>query len=164
MLPLTLLGASKVLSLLTTNNALRQTVQALGNQYGVSLPTISANDIVQTSAGPDLSEKNAQLSFPRICLYPTQVKNTQNIKFRSFAGTLVVAADVWFSGVFIADTGIGLHYYLEAFTAILRANLGDLGDGFFFSGIYDIQLQPPKPGGFGFVEMAKVTCSLDVSF
>jgi hypothetical protein len=86
------------------------------------------------------------------------------MKFRSFSGTVQVASDVWFSSALLADTDTGLHYYLEALSSILRANMGDWGDGFHYSGIYDMQLQVPKTGGFGFVEMAKITCSLDVSF
>jgi hypothetical protein len=164
MLPLTLLAASKVLALLTTDNILQQTVSALATQFNVDLPAISASDIVVSPAGQVLSENNAQLSFPRVCIYSTQVKNNQNMKFRSFSGTVQVASDVWFSSALLADTDTGLHYYLEALSSILRANMGDLGDGFHYSGIYDIQLQAPKTGGFGFVEMAKVTCSLDVSF
>jgi hypothetical protein len=163
MLPLTLLAASKVSSLLTDNNALQQAVSALGSLYGVTLPAIAASDIVVSSLGQDLADQNAQLSFPRVCSYTTQVKNTQSMKFRSFSGSALVASDIWFSADLLADTDTGLHYYLEAITAILRANVGDWGDGFYFSGIYDSQLQPPKPGGFGFLEMARVTCSLDVN-
>ena len=40
---------------------------------------------------------------------------------------------------------------------------GRLGDGMFFSGVYDVQFQSPKAGGLGFVQSAKITCSLNVS-
>jgi hypothetical protein len=48
-------------------------------------------------------------------------------------------------------------------TDILRQSIGDWGDGIFFSGVYDVQFQAPKVGGFGYVESAKVTCSVNVS-
>jgi hypothetical protein len=63
----------------------------------------------------------------------------------------------------LAGTETTLHYYTEALASILQANQGDWGDGFFFSGLYDVQLQQPKAGGFGFVNSAKVTCVLDVN-
>ena len=71
--------------------------------------------------------------------------------------------DVWFSANLLAATGTGLHYFVEGVTSILRANQGDLGNGVYFSGLYDVQLQMPKPGGFGFVESARIACALDVN-
>jgi hypothetical protein len=91
------------------------------------------------------------------------MKNTQQEKFRSFSGGIVVVAEIWSSGNLVDDSDQWIHYYVEALTSILRANRGDWGDGFLFSGIYDVQLQPPKVGGFGYVELARVTCGLNVS-
>jgi hypothetical protein len=79
------------------------------------------------------------------------------------SGTISVTADVWASGNLISETDQWIHYYVEAVTDILRQNIGDWGDGMFFSGMYEVQLQAPKVGGFGYVESAKVTCSLNVS-
>ena len=163
MLPLTLWAPEKVANLLTTNSALQTAVNALAAQSGAVIPPISNSQIVSTSITAEMADKNAQLTYPRVCLYCTQVKNTHFQKFRSFSGSVAVVIEVWFSGNLLAPTGTGLHYYVEAVTAILRANQGDLGDGFYFSGIYDVQLQPAKAGGFGFVESARISCALDVN-
>ncbi|MBV8812518.1 MAG: hypothetical protein JO033_27925, partial [Acidobacteriaceae bacterium] len=90
-------------------------------------------------------------------------KNTQVEKFRSFSGTIEVFSDIWASGDFATQTDEWIHYYIEAVTTILRANTGNWGDGIFFSGRYQVKLQPPKVGGLGFVEVATVTCILDAS-
>ena len=164
MLPLTLLAAQKVSDLLTTDNALQQVIAAMETQFGVNLPQLSPGQIVLSSASADIADKDVQLTYPRVCIYSAQVKNTQVEKFRSFSGTVAVAAEVWSSANLVQDTDQCLHYYLEAVTSILRANLGDWGDGVFFSGAYDVQLQAPKAGGFGYVESAKITCNLNVSF
>jgi len=74
-----------------------------------------------------------------------------------------VIAEVWASGNLVNDTDQWIHFYVEAVTDILRQNIGDWGDGIFFSGIYDVQFQPPKSGGVGFVQSAKVSCNLNVS-
>ena len=72
-------------------------------------------------------------------------------------------AELWASANLLQETDQWIHFYVEAMTDILRQNIGDWGDGIFFSGAYEVQFQPPKVGGFGWVESAKVTCNLNVS-
>ncbi len=110
-----------------------------------------------------MGDKSLQFTYPRICLYSTGLKNTHTEKFRSLSGTISVIAEVWASGNLLQNTDKWIHFYVEAVTNILRQNIGDWGDGMFFSGTYDVQFQPPKAGGFGFVESAKVTCNVNVS-
>jgi len=163
MLPLTLLAAQKVSTLLIGTNELQQQLSAIAAATNTDLPIISAAQVVLTSASPDISDKDMQLTYPRICLYSGGVKNTQIEKFRSLSGAVSVIAEVWASGDLVDQVDQWIHFYVEAMTTILRQNIGDWGDGFFFSGIYDVQFQPPKAGGLGYVESAKVTCSLNVS-
>ncbi len=163
MLPLTLLGPQKVVNLLTTSAALQNAVNAIGKATGQVLPPIANSQIVVTSMSPDMADKNAQLTYPRVCVHSTQINNTHMEKFRSFSGGLVVVTDVWFSASLIGPTETGLHYYLEAIASILQANTGDWGDGVYYSGLYDVQLQPAKAGGFGFVGSARISCSLDIN-
>lgn len=163
MLPLTLLAAQKILNLLTEGNALQQAIESIAGATNVILPLITSGQIVLSSAPPDMGDKDLELTYPRICLYSVGVKNTQIEKFRSLSGTIAVTAEVWASGDLISETDQWIHYYVEALTSILRQNIGDWGDGMFFSGMYDVQMQAPKAGGFGYVESAKVTCTLNVS-
>jgi hypothetical protein len=163
MLPLTLTAPEKLASLLITDSALQMAANAIAAQSGVVLPAISNSQIVVTSISPEMADKNAQLTYPRVCLYCTQVKNMQTQKFCSFSGSVLLVADVWFSGNLLTPTATGLHYYVEAVASILRANMGAWGDGFYFGGLYDVQLQTPKAGGFGFVEFARISCAVDVN-
>jgi len=163
MLPLTLLAARKLAGLLTTNDLLAQTITSLAQEAGITIPVISSDQVVVSSAARELGDREIEFNYPRVCVYSSQMKNTQEEKFRSFSGGIVMAADIWASGNLLDDSDQWIHYYIEALTAILRANRGDWGDGFLFSGIYDVQLQPPKIGGFGYVELARVTCGLNVS-
>jgi hypothetical protein len=48
-------------------------------------------------------------------------------------------------------------------TSVLRGQIGDWGNGIFFSGMYEVQFQPPKSGGLGYVQSAKVTLIFNVS-
>jgi hypothetical protein len=163
MLPLTIEAAQKVSDLLTTGNALQQQISALAASANVTVPLITAEQVVLSSTVPAMGDKDLQLTYPRICLYASGIKNTQIEKFRSLSGTVSVVAAIWASGDLVSETDQWVHYYVEAMTEILRQNIGDWGDGLFFSGMYDIQLQAPKVGGLGYVESATVTCVLNVS-
>jgi hypothetical protein len=163
MLPLTLLAVQKLQNLLTNNDALASAIGVLAAQTGIVVPAIPSSQVVLNSASNEIADKEILLSYPRVCLYSSQIKNAQREKFRSFSGSIVVVAELWASGNLIGDADQWIHFYVEGLTSILRANIGDWGDGFSFSGIYDVQLQPPKAGGFGYTELAKLTCSLDVS-
>ncbi len=163
MLPLTLLAARKLVTLLTTDDLLAQTITSLAQEAGITIPVISSDQVVASSAAREFGDREIEFNYPRVCVYSSQMKNTQEEKFRSFSGGIVVAADIWASGNLLDDSDQWIHYYVEALTVILRANRGDWGDGFLFSGVYDVQLQPPKIGGLGYVELARVTCGLNVS-
>ncbi len=163
MLPLTIDAPQKLSSLLTMGNALQQQISTIAASSDISVPLITAAQVVLSSTVPAMGDKDLQLTYPRICLYTVSVKNAQVEKFRSLSGTVSVAAEIWASGDLVSQTDQWIHYYVEAMTNILRLNIGDWGDGFFFSGEYDVQLQAPKVGGLGYVELATVTCVLNVS-
>jgi hypothetical protein len=110
-----------------------------------------------------LADQNLQLTYPRVCIYSSTLKNSQIEKFRSFSGQVILVADIWASGDLITDVDTWIHFYVEAVTNILQSNTGDWGNGIFYSGAYDVQFQPPKPGGLGFVGAAKLTFALNVS-
>jgi hypothetical protein len=163
MVPLSLLAAQKVANLMTAGGALEQQIAALSAVSGVTLPNVAPSQIVLTSAPPNLSDDNMQLTYPRVCIYSSAIKNTKAEKFRSFSGTVAVVAEIWSSGDLVQPVDEWLHFYVEAYSSLLRQNVGDWGDGVFFSGVYDVQFQPAKAGGFGFVESAKVTNLLNLS-
>jgi hypothetical protein len=163
MLPLTLLAGQKVADLLTTQDALSQQISSLSSANNVILPVIPSAQVILSSVDPNIGDDNVQLTYPRICVYPWMAKNAKTEKFRSFSGIVSVVAEVWASGDLVQQVDQWIHFYVEAYSALLRENVGDWGDGVFFSGIYDVQFQVPKAGGFGFVESAKITCTLNVS-
>lgn len=163
MLPLTILAVQKLSELLTTGDALQQQIGEIAASCNAIVPAITSAQVLLSSASSDIGDKNIQLTYPRVCLYSGAVKNTQTERFRSLSGTVAVTAEIYVSGDLVTNTDEWVHFYVEAATNILRQNIGDWGDGIFFSGVYDVQFQPPKAGGLGFVQSAKVTCNLNVS-
>ena len=163
MLPLTLLTAQQTASVLNADNALQQQLTAMGNACNTSIPPLAPGQIVLSSASPDVGDKDVQLTYPRICLYSAGLKNTQAEKFRSLSGSVTVVAEVWSSANLVNETDQWIHFYVEAMTSVLRGQIGDWGNGIFFSGMYEVQFQPPKSGGLGYVQSAKVTLIFNVS-
>ena len=163
MIPITLLGLQKVSALLTTTDALSGALQSLNNQFNLKAPLIRSDNVVLSAASVEIGDRNVQLSYPRVCLYSTGVKNSREEKYRAFSGTVSLIAEILASGNLVNDTDEWVHYYVEALTSLLRESAGDWGDGVFFGGAYEVQIQTPKVGGFGFVQAAKVNFSLFVS-
>jgi hypothetical protein len=161
MYPLTMLAAEKLAGLLTNNNALQAQIAALTDP--ATIPPITPSQVLLSSASADIGDKNIQLTYPRVCLYSSALKNTHAEKFKRLSGTVTVTTEIWTSGNFVSDTDQWIHFYVEAVTSIYRDNSGDLGNGFYFSGVYDVQFQAPKAGGVGFAQSAKITCNLNVS-
>ena len=163
MLPLTLLAIQKASDLLTSNSALAQELTVLANSVGTSVPTIDSAHVVLSSAAGDVGDTDARLGYPRVCLYSSGFRNSQLEKFCSLSGVVSGTADIWASANLVDDTDRWIHYYVAAVTTLLRRSAGDWGDGVFFPGVYDVQFQPPKTGGMGFVQLAKLRFDLIVA-
>lgn len=163
MLPIGILAPTKVSELLLAGNALAAQIQALNAENSIAVPVIGPTQICLSSAGPELSDRNEGLLYPRICIYCSAVRNTQLEKFCSFSGIVSVVIDIWASADLVQQADIWVQYYVEGVTSILKDTVGDMGDGIFFSGAYDILLEQPKTGGLGFVTNAKIACTLNVT-
>jgi hypothetical protein len=163
MTPLSLLAAQKLAAQLTNSDALSTQIAAMGAALTTSVPPIASDHVLLSSAGPDMDDRNIQLAYPRVCIYSTGVKNTQIEKFRSFSGHVDLVADIWTSADLLTQVDTWIHIYVECISELLRNNTGDWGNGFFYTGTYDVQLGAPKPGGLGFVQAAKLSISLGVS-
>jgi hypothetical protein len=163
MTPLTLLAAQTVASLLTAENAVSAQIAAVEQDFGYSLPAIPASQIILSSADADLMDRRQQIGYPRIAVYSDRVVNNLREKFRTLSGTVSVTIVVAASADLIDQVEQWIHYYVDAITNVLRQNIGDWGNGMFFPGTYDVQVQPPKTGGSGFVQTANINCVLSVS-
>ena len=163
MTPLSLLAAQKLLAKLTLANALGQQMATLSAVLTSPAPAITAEQVFLSSSPPEMADRNLQMSYPRVCVYSNSIKNTQIEKFRSFSGQVGLVAEIWASADLINQADEWIHFYVESVADILQSNIGDWCDGIFYSGEYEVQFQPPKAGGLGFVESAKLTFSLNVS-
>ncbi len=163
MAPKSLLAAQKLSGKLTAGNALEQQITSLATGSSITVPTIAPAQVILSSAPPELGDMNIQLTYPRVCIYSSNVKNTQIEKFRSFSGQVSLVAEIWASANLVTQADEWIHFYVESVAEILQSNIGDWGDGMFYAGAYEVVFQAPKAGGIGFVESAKITLGLNVS-
>jgi len=163
MTPLTILAAQTLVTLLTSNAAIENEVTGLAAASGISVPAIPSNQVYLSSAPAAMADLQQQLGYPRITVYSAKVSNTQIEKFRTLSGTVSVTAEITGTADLVSDVDTYIHFYIEAVTNILRENRGDWGNGLFYSGAYDVTVQPPTTGGSGFLQLAKVNLDVGVS-
>ena len=163
MLPTTILAAKKLAALLTTSSAIQHQISSMSAENGVDIPLIGPDQVFLSSAPADMADLQQELGYPRISVFSTKVKNTQIEKFRTLSGTVIVSAEIAATADLLSDVDTWIHYYVEAITNILRENRGDWGDGIFYSGAYDVDVQAPKTGAGGFLQIARINFEVGVS-
>ncbi len=160
MSPLTLSAAAKLADILTSNSAFDNALSSLAGSNGVAVPGIGAGSILLSSVPSDIGDLAEQYTYPRILVYCSTFENSHIEKFCSISGAASVIAEIWSSGNLVSDPNSWTHFYIEAFTNVIQANIGDWGDGIWYPGTFEVQIQPPKRGGFGFLQMARIHCHL----
>ncbi len=163
MLPVTLLAAQSVAALLTASTGVSAEIQELAVESQLAIPAIPSNQIYLSSAPASAADLQQELGYPRISIFSSKVKNTQVEKFRSFSGSAVVTAEIAITSNLINEVDTYIHFYLEAIANVLQRNRGDWGNGICFFGTYDSEIQPPKTGMGGFVQIARINFEVGVS-
>ena len=163
MTPLTFEIPQRITQILAAASGLPAWIENVQIQTGLPLPLIPVSQIIISSAGSELLDKVEQVGYPRVAVHTAKVENTLREKFRRLSGNASAEIVISASANLLQQAEQNLHYYIEAVTDILSGNTGDWGEGMFFSGQFEVQLQPPKPGGVGFVQTATVTCTIALS-
>lgn len=163
MLPTSILAAKKLAALLTNASAIQGEISSISAESGIEVPVIPASQVYLSSAPAGMAELQQELGYPRVSVFSTRVKNTQVEKFRSLSGSVTVTAEIAATADLLSDVDTWIHFYVEAITNILRENRGDWNDGVFYSGAYEVDIQPPKPGASGFLQIARVNFEVGVS-
>jgi hypothetical protein len=123
----------------------------------------AAQQIVTQNTAPDLAEKTAGAQYPAIYVYCGKVNNLLREKFRTFSGEAQMVAEVRVSQDRLDGLEAQTQLFAEAVTGALDVKRGDWGDGMFFGGGYEIGYGPVKHGGRNFLQIAKVTFTVEVS-
>jgi hypothetical protein len=163
MLPLTIQAAQKLSDLLTSPNGIETEVNLVASLAGRTVPPLPATQVFVTSTSTSMADVQQQLGYPRIAVFSNRVRNQQTEKFRSLSGVVTLIAEISTTADLVDQVESAIHFYVEAVSNLLRRNIGDWGDGMFFPGAYDVDVQPPSTGASGFLQLARITCELKVS-
>jgi hypothetical protein len=156
-------STQKVVEVLAAGGGLGAALEALNVQQGLTLPQITAQQIIAQNVTPEVSDLSTVDNYPLVYVYCTKVINLLREKFRTFSGEaqMVVEARVSQDRLDLIESN--LQAYMDAITQVLNNSRGDWGDGIFFDGGYAVTFGGVKHGGRNFLQIAKVAFVLEIS-
>ena len=158
------IATQKVVEFLTSPDAgLGPAVALAAEESGLDLAPIPPLQVVSQNVSFELSERALAVKYPAVHVYADRVQNLLKEKFRRFSGRVRTIAEIRVSQDRIEGIEEQLRLYAEAVTQVLDANRGSWGEGAFFTGGYEVSIDPVRQGGKKFLQIAKVTFEVDVS-
>lgn len=151
----------KVVQLLAAN--LAPAGAAVDQQEGISLPALSAAQVVTGNVPPEIVEKAIGAQYPQFRVSCERVTNSLREKYRTFSGQAQVVIETLVTQDRLEGIEDQLHACVESVTAVLDESRGDWGDGALYNGGYDISFGSVKYGGRNFLQGARVAITVDVS-
>lgn len=139
------------------------TVADIGARAGIELEPIPVDNVVASNASADVMQKSSHAGFPRICVYCERLRNLQLEKFRTFSGRVELAIEVRISQDRLEGLEERSLLYVEAIISVLEAVVGDWGRGMVYGGGYDVNYGAVKLGGRHYIQVSKISLSVDAS-
>lgn len=124
------------------------------------LPEVSITD---QNISPDILEKKSGAVYPSLHIYCDRFENQLVEKFRIFSGIVNSVAEIRISHDYISALTAQEKILTEAVSAVLNQLRGDLDEGIFFGGVYNISFSPIKHGGKNYFQVIKISFPLNVS-
>lgn len=156
-------STQKVLGVLAADDGLPAAVEALVEQQGLALAAIAPQQIIAQNVPADISEHSTTSKYPLVCVYCSKVANELREKFRTFSGDAQMVVEARVSQDRLDQIETNLQAYVDAITQVLDNSRGDWGDGVFFDGGYEVTFGGVKHGGRNFLQIAKISFTLEIS-
>jgi hypothetical protein len=154
---------NKLMGILLATGGVPETVAALAAEQSVPLQVIAAQQVIAQNVGADLLEQSTVTKYPVVCIYCNKIANVLREKFRTFSGDADMVIEARISQDRLDGLGTNIQLYTDAITQVLDSNRGDWGDGVFYSGGYEVTFGGVKQGGLNFIQIAKVSFTVDIS-
>jgi hypothetical protein len=138
-------------------------IARIAEESGVELAPIPPAHVTNQNVSFELSERSLIVKYPAIHVYTDRIRNLLTEKFRTFSGKVRMVAEVRVSQDRMEGVEEQLRLYVEAVTQVLDAHRGSWGEGAFFTGGYEVSIDPVRHGGRNFLQIAKVEFEVDVS-
>lgn len=156
-------STQKALGVLAADDGVPAAIEALVLQQGMKLASVTPQQIIAQNVAADLAEQSTMSNYPLIYVYCNKVVNELREKFRTFSGDAQMVVEARVSQDRLDQIEISLQAYVDAITQVLDNSRGDWGDGVFFDGGYEVTFGGVKHGGRNFLQIAKVTFTLEIS-
>jgi|SRR5271165_4044260 len=163
MLSIASTATQKLMGVLGAPNGVPAALEALTSLQGVSLPQLTALQIVGQNVAPDIAEQSLGSKYPLIYAYCGKLVNSLEEKFRTFSGEARMSVEARVSQDRLENLEPRLQVYVDAIASVLDGNRGDWGDGFFYGGGYEVQFNKVKHGGLNFIQIAEISFALEIS-
>jgi hypothetical protein len=157
-------ATQKVTEMLAGGTGLPFTVANLMAQESVELPLIEAAQIASQNIAFETIEKTAGVTYPAVYVYCEKLNNQLTEKFRTFSGKARMAVEVRVSYDRLDTLARDVQLYAAAAAETLDCHRGEWGNGMFYGGGYQVEFGPVKKGGKNFLQTAKISFDLDVSY
>ncbi|MGE5647834.1 MAG: hypothetical protein ACM336_18825 [Acidobacteriota bacterium] len=160
-------GASatqKVVSMLGAETGLPFAISTLMQRESVELPVIGAAQVAAQNIAFDAAEKTAGVTYPAVYVYCEGLANQLKEKFRTFSGKAHMVVEVRVSDNGLDNLARDLQLYAAAAAEVLDSHRGAWDDSMFYSGGYKVEFGPVKRGGRNFLQTAKISFDVDVSY
>jgi hypothetical protein len=142
---------------------LNSAIAQIAMESGVDLAGIPMGHVMNQNVSFELSERAQVVKYPAVYVYADRVRNLLIEKFRTFSGKVRTVAELRVSQDRIEGVEEQLRLYVEAVTQVLDTNRGSWGEGAFFTGGYEVRIEPVRHGGRNFLQIAKVEFEVDIS-
>jgi hypothetical protein len=156
-------AAAKVVELLSSSSGVRANLGSRRDSGQGSETAAVHIPIRAQNVAADLAELGEMVRYPTIQVYCEKLVNSLTEKFRTFSGTVHMAAEVRNSQDRLQGLQEGLEQSADALTQVLDGNRGDWGSGMFYAGGYQVAYGAVKHGGKNYIQVAKVTFEIGVS-
>ncbi|HZT38177.1 MAG TPA: hypothetical protein VFA28_09770 [Bryobacteraceae bacterium] len=153
----------RVLELLSGETGVGPALTQAAEAAGITMPPISAGQIIAQNVAADVTEKTAGAKYPAVHVYCDKVTNSLREKFRRFSGTVRMIAEARMSQDRLEGLEQRSQTLADAITDVLDQSRGDWGQGMFYAGGYELSFTPVKHGGRNFIQIVKISFEVDVS-
>lgn len=157
------LTTNKLMGILQGSGGVPETVAAFAEAQNVTVPAISAAQVIAQNVPAEMSERSTVTKYPIVCIYCSKIDNVLREKFRTFSGDASMVIEARVSQDRLEDIETNSQFYVDAVTQVLDSNRGDWGDGVFYTGGYEIAFGGVKQGGRNFLQTTKVSFVLEIS-
>lgn len=125
---------------------------------------VDIRSFITRNVSAELLEKANQAAYPSMLIYCEKLTNNLEEKFRTFSGRARMTLEIRNSDDRLEVLDRGTLVYADAVCAQLSSMRGTWTDNLMYNGGYEVTYQPVKPGGKHFVQTAKITFEVDVSY